>query len=179
MEYASDIESVKLVAAILYREPKAYLQAKQLMEKTFSKIDHEGTFFDFEDSDYYEKEMGAGLKKGLISFEKRVNPAALVEIKHQAHALENQLSIENNRSVNIDVGYLDLFKLVLASFKGRSNKIYMGRRIWADMILYFEKGQYQSFVWTFPDFKRGLYDKDLKEIRNRLKLQVKLDPPAY
>ncbi len=173
MEYSSIVEPVKLIAAVLYREPTSYIKAKELMEDTFSKIDYEGTFFDFTDSDYYEKEMGSGLKKGIISFEKLINPEELVEVKHMAHHLENELSIQDDRIVNIDAGYLDIFKLVLASFKGRSNKIYMGRRIWADIISYFEKGHYQSFIWTFPDFKRGLYEPDLIQIRDNYKKQIR------
>ncbi len=87
--------------------------------------------------------------------------------------MEDNLSENGNRKINIDVGYLDMFKVVLASFKGRSNKIYMSEGVWADMILYFEGGDYKSFKWGFPDFKSGIYDNDLKEIRTAYKVQLR------
>ena len=109
----------------------------------------------------------------MISFEELVSPGFLADAKHLTHFLENELADDDSRKINIDIGYLDLFKFVLASFKSRSNKIYLGKNIWADMILYFESATYQPFIWSFPDFKNGKYNKDLISIRNRFKPQLK------
>ncbi len=169
----SDIVSVKLVAAILCRDQNDYFKALDRLGETYSDVDFQGEFFPFKETDYYESEMGSGLMRGMISFKKLVHPGYLVESKLLAKKLENEFTQNGNRRINIDVGYLDLFKVVLASFKGRSNKIYMSDGIWADMILYFEKGDYQTFMWGFPDFKSGIYNRDLSEIRSIYKEQLK------
>ena len=164
---------MKQIAAILYRNPDDFRRALELLVASFSAIDYQGTCFPFSETDYYEKEMGSGLTRLLISFETLVEPDCLVEAKVTAKRLEKQLSNQGNRTVNLDIGYLDMFKLILASCKARSNKIYMGNQIWADMILYFEKGNFQPFPWSFPDFKSGLYNNDLKAIRTIYKQQLK------
>lgn len=166
--------SVKLIAAILYRSEKEYEQLLPLLKDTYSAVDYQGNFFPFVETDYYEMEMGKGLVRGMISFEQLVHPGCLAEVKHQSRDLEDQFSIDSNRRVNIDIGYMDMFKVVLASFKGRSNKIYLSDDVWADMILYYESGAYKSFMWGFPDFKSGIYDADLMEIRSIYKKQLKL-----
>ncbi len=170
---ALSIEPVKLVAAVLYQNSEDFELAKQLMSDAFSRIDYEGDAFPFVESDYYEAEMGAKLKRLMISFDSLVMPDQLVKAKQTTQQLEKLLANQGNRTANMDIGYLDIFKLILASYKGRGNKIYMGEQIWADMILYFEKGDYQPFVWSFPDFKSGIYNKDLKVIRNIYKNQLK------
>ncbi len=170
-----EITSVKLIAAILYRKEEEYKQLRPYLTDTFSAVDYQGKFLPFVETDYYESEMGKGLVRGMISFEQLVHPECLARVKHQARDLENRFSIHDNRSVNIDIGYMDMFKVVLASFKGRSNKIYLSDGVWADMILHYESGVYKSFMWGFPDFKSGIYNADLMEIRSIYKKQLKLE----
>jgi hypothetical protein len=81
-------------------------------------------------------------------------------------------ALENGRLVNLDVGYLDLNKIVLASFKGAGQKIYLGGGAWADMTARYRGGRYQPFEWTFPDFRNGRYDEEFKTIRKILREQL-------
>jgi len=172
------IDKVKLVAAVLYQNREDLKEAFALLESTFSPIDHVGDFFPFELTDYYEPEMGAELQRGIISFSELVHPGFLAESKKITKGLEQKLSVNQKRKINIDIGYLDLFKVVLASYKERSNKIYLSDGIWADMILYFDSGDYKTFSWGFPDFKTGIYNPAFGEIRNAYKLQLRKENKA-
>lgn len=172
-------EKVKLVAAVLYQNKEDLDEVFTLLEKTFSPIDHVGDFFPFDTTDYYEPEMGAHLQRGIISFTELVHPGFLAESKKITKGLEKKLSIDNKRKINIDIGYLDLFKVVLASYKVRSNKIYLSDGIWADMILYFDSGDYKTFSWGFPDFKSGIYNPAFGEIRTVYKLQLRKEKKAF
>ncbi len=169
----NDLEQVKQLAAILYQQEEELKAAIPLLESTFSGIDFSGDFFPFIETDYYEEEMGAELKRGIISFEKLVHPGELAGSKLAAKGIEDGFRQQGNRQVNIDIGYMDMFKVVLASFKGRSNKIYLSDGIWADPILFFEQGEYKTFNWGFPDFKSGIYNADFKKIRSLYKQQLK------
>ena len=169
----TQLTSVKLVAAVLYQEDRFLHDAYERLENTFSKIDIQGQFYPFQVSDYYEQEMGADLKRGVISFEKLVHPGFLAESKLKTRELEQNLANAGSRRVNIDIGYLDLYKVVLASFKARSNKLYVSDGVWADIVLVFEKGQFGTLQWGFPDFKSGIYNEALVSIRNRYKQQLK------
>lgn len=75
--------------------------------------------------------------------------------------------------VNLDVGYLDFHKLVLASAKYNGQKIYLDQGIYADPTLYFEGGQFHAFENTFPDFKSNTYHEVFLKIRNTYKAQIK------
>ncbi len=168
-----DIIHVKQVAAVLYQDKEELEQVIPRLTDLYSAIDYLGDFFPFVETDYYESEMGKGLLRGIISFEKLVHPESLADSKLKARQLEDELREDGNRRINIDIGYIDMFKVVLASFKGRSNKIYLSSGVWADMIMYFEEGDYKTFMWGFPDFKSGIYNADLIKIRNLYKQQLR------
>lgn len=167
--------SVKLLAAILYNEGAPLAQCQDMLQARFSPLDFQGKAHPFTHTDYYQSEMGAGLMRKLVSFTHLVEPAALVRARHVAREIEQALSIDGQRRVNVDMGYLDLFKLVLASFKGRGNKLYLNDGVWADMTLLYERGEFRPLPWSFPDFAAGTYNEDLKAIRTLLKAQHKAD----
>ena len=161
---------VQPIAALLYKETKQLdLAIEALTTALMAQVDFLGSPHPFDQTDYYAQEMGDGLQRVLVSFSPLVEPTFLVEARWKAHAVENQLAKAGNRTINVDMGYLDLFKLVLASFKPRGNKIYLDQGVWADMTLIFEKGRFQPLPWSFPDFKSGVFDKDLLDIRSRYK----------
>ncbi len=163
---------VKLIAGILYRDEGFFGEALRALEEIFSPADYRGGAVPFEGTSYYEEEMGSSLSRVVLSFARLVEPDDLVEGKWHARAVESSLASSGKRRVNIDMGYLDLHKVVLASFKERGNKVYLGRGVWADMTLFFRRGGVEALPWSFPDFKAGLYDRDLVEMRKIYKEQL-------
>ena len=159
-------EPVKLFVAVLYAREGALQAALRMMESVWGETDYTGREHPFDSTDYYEPEMGKNLRRRLISFWKPFPPECLGEAKHIANDIESKIAADNGRHVNLDVGYLDLNKIVLASFKGAGQKIYLGNGAWADMIARYRDGRYQPFEWTFPDFRNGRYDTELKAIRD-------------
>ncbi|MDH5561124.1 MAG: DUF4416 family protein [Deltaproteobacteria bacterium] len=169
----SHLWRVKVIAAILFSDLEELEKVKKSLEAVFSKIDYQSEPYPFVFSDYYQEEMGGGLKRVLLSFKKLAKPEFLAASKLITREFENNNSIQGKRKVNIDIGYLDLFKVVLASFKGRGNKLYLSQGVWADIVLYFESGDYETFLWGFPDFKEKTYNQDLIQIRKLYKNQLK------
>ena len=165
------VPPVKLVIAVLFREDALLDRALIELTGLFSRPDYIGAVHPFEKTRYYEPEMGTGLKRVVASFTSLIDPASLVAIKWQTAALEEVFREGAGRRVNIDPGYLDFFKVVLASFKGSGHKIYLGRGVWADPTVYYKHGRFRCFEWSFPDFKAGFYDKDLLTIRRGFKRQ--------
>jgi hypothetical protein len=160
---------VKLFAGILCGDPELVERAKKAMEEILGAVDYVSPARPFDFTTYYEAEMGAGLSRVFFSFERIADPADLVEIKLQTNAIEEELSGGSKRSINIDPGYLDYCKVVLASAKQGPQKLYMGRGIYADMTLLFEKGAFRPLPWCFPDFRSGRYDDILMTIRTLFK----------
>jgi hypothetical protein len=100
-----------------------------------------------------------------LSFEQLVAPESIREAKLACNELEDRLSGGHGRKVNLDIGYLDHNKIVLASAKYGGQKIHLGDGIYADLVGRYRDGRYQPFEWTFPDFRDGRYDEELAEIR--------------
>jgi len=166
------VEPVKLFAAVLYREEEPLARARAALASKFGEEDFVGEPAVFEHTDFYEEEMGSPLLRIFISYRRLVLPDELVSAKLEAARIEQELAAGGGRRrVNIDPGILDYQKVVLASFKFQGQKIYLGSGVWADPTLYYRKGGWSVFEWTFPDFKAGLYDKTLLEIRRIYKRQ--------
>ena len=119
----------------------------------------------FDMTDYYEDEMGPALSRVIVSFRELGEAPGLVGVKISIDRLEQKLAGERGRTVNIDPGYIDYFKAVLASFKEGPQKIYLGAGVYADPVLMYEDHEWRTLPWSFPDFKEGLYMEEMAEIR--------------
>lgn len=143
------------------------------MIETYGSIDSQSTEFPFDQTDYYLQEMGGPIVRFFISFEKLIHPKSLAQIKIKTNAIEEKIAVKGNRCVNLDPGYMDYDKVVLASAKYNGQKIYLDHGIWADLTLHFKRGHFEPYPWSFPDFKRGLYNNAFLKIRQIYKAQRK------
>lgn len=163
--HPQNVDPVKLFVAILWAQSSPLEQACKILKSFWGDIDFSGTDHPFDVTDYYEQEMGSDLNRRLVSFFSLVPPDCLSSAKHRCNEIEDQLAGEKGRPVNLDIGYLDHNKIVLASFKSAGQKIYLGNGVWADLVARYRQGRYCSFEWTFPDFRDGRYDQELGQIR--------------
>jgi hypothetical protein len=167
-------DPVKLLVAILWSEEETLRNAIRDLERAWGRIDFAGDDHSFDCTDYYEEEMGTALRRRLVSFLELVSPDILVSAKHACNKMEDKWAGPKGRLINLDIGYLDHNKIVLASFKGAGQKIYLQKGVWADLVARFRSGRYSPFEWTFPDFRDGRFDQELLEIRRLYLRQRKL-----
>ncbi|HLW65426.1 MAG TPA: DUF4416 family protein [Gemmataceae bacterium] len=166
MARPAEPEPVKLLIAVLWADEEALHSAFNSMRESWGEIDFQGADHAFDMTNYYLLEMGPSLHRRLISFHRLVSPELLVGAKLECNRLEDELRRRNGyRRINLDSGYLDHNKIVLASVKGLGQKIYIAKGIYADFVARYRQRRYQPFEWTFPDFKDGRYDRELDEIR--------------
>ncbi len=158
-------DPVKRVVAALWSDAPALQAAKAEMQARWGEIDFEGADRPFDVTSYYEEEMGKDLRRRLIAFSRLMPPEELPAAKLDAAGIEEKLRRPPGRRVNLDAGYLDDHKLVLASFKRAGQKVYLERGVYADLVCRFAGGRFKNFEWTFPDFRDGRYEKDLLQIR--------------
>ena len=159
------VDPVKLFVAILWAQSSTLERACEILRSIWSDMDFTGADHPFDVTDYYEPEMGSSLNRRIVSFCSLVPPDCLSSAKQKCNEIEDQLAAGKGRPVNLDVGYLDHNKIVLASFKSAGQKIYLGEGVWADLVARYRQGRYCSFEWTFPDFRDGRYDRELGQIR--------------
>lgn len=165
-------QPVKLIIGIITNSLPLLLQVEKILERKYGPIDYHSPVIDFVFTDYYKKEMGENLKRKFISFEKLIFPVEIIKIKHYTNKLENKFSQQGKRNVNIDPGYLNEGKLILASTKDNLQRIYLGKGIYAEVTLYFRKGEYQPFMWTYPDYRSSEYREIFKQIRSIFRKQI-------
>ncbi len=172
-------EPVKLVTGILASDSRILQEVCTAMENRLGPVDYMSKAFDFDLTDYYEKEMGKKLQRWFWSFENLIDPGLLPEIKIFTNHLENTFCCEQaKRRVNLDPGYLDFYKFVLASVKARAQKIYLSQGIYADPTLYYLKGKWLAFDWSLPDFKQDTYYRVFQDIRDRYRQKMRNIKPG-
>jgi len=163
---------VKYFAALLLSsgvEPGAVIDGG--LGRILGEADFIGPHHPFDMTDYYEDEMGPALNRVIVSFTRLGKAPDLTEVKLAVDRLEEKFSGDTGRTVNIDPGYIDYFKAVLASFKEGPQKIYLGRGVYADPVLMFEDHEWRILPWSFPDFREGLYMEEFSAIRRIYKEQ--------
>jgi hypothetical protein len=164
---------VKLITGLIFKDAKASEKAKLILEKHLGKIDFASRELAFDLTDYYEKELGKYLKREFVSFKKLIPPSDLPKIKILTNKIEKNLSSDGNRLINIDPGYLDLAKLVLASTKDYKHRIYLAKGIFAEITLRYEAKSFRPWEWTYPDYKTGEYIEIFNQIRDIYAAQIK------
>lgn len=169
-------ENAALLAFVLQPGPEWNPEILDSLRKSWGNIRHLGKLFPFDRTEYYTSEMGKGLFRGVVSFERTVAPQQIGLEKERSNALERELSPqESGRRVNIDIGYMDLDKIVLPSYKRGPFKLYAGKGLWLDMILHYAKGRFLPTAWAFDDFRRNPYEHDLLLVREKFKKAMRTE----
>ena len=139
----------------------------------FGAIDLVSEWFPFNDTDYYEEEMGSKLLRRMIAFKQLIDPCCLPEIKHKSIEIEKKFTVENRRRINIDPGYLTHERFVLATGKNFTHRIYIGNMIYADLTLIYQKGKWQVLPWTYPDYAKENIQSFLMRVRDKYSIDIK------
>lgn len=165
---------VLLIAAVSSRYEKAIENwTRETAIAAWGNLTLESSLFDFDETSFYEKTMGTGIKKKLFAFERLIDPASMPAIKLQSNSWEVEFKSQNDypesRPLNIDPGYITEAKLVLATTKDRDHRLYLSDGIFAEVTLFQKHGQWQSSRWTYPDYKRADYRDFFDKCRGYLR----------
>ena len=158
-------ERVKLITAITFSDENILEQAENKLIIKYGKTDCKLEPYQFTHTEYYRNEMGVNLKKTFISFVKLIDSENLPDIKIQTNKIEEDFSENQKRKVNIDPGYVDAAKLVLATTKDYSHRIHIAKGIYGDIHLLIHKGKYRPNPWTYPDFREDYVINFFNDVR--------------
>jgi len=146
-------QKVKLISSLFSSDVNLIMKVIKQMEQHFGLSDWISEKIIFDRTKYYAKEMGWPLYRRFISFEKLIYPEFLVEAKLITNTIEDKHLSDMQRNINIDPGYISLERLVLATGKNYTHRIYLGKGIYADLTLVFHAGTFKSLEWTYPDYR--------------------------
>jgi len=154
-----------LMVSVLYGSEAILEESVRRLEEPFGPVALRSDPYAFDMSDYYRPEMGDGLRRVWLAFAQPVRPERLADWKLECASIEEDMSDDGRRRANLDPGYLDFGKLVLASFKEAPDKIYMGRGVWAHTCLRYGHGRFTAPDHSFPDFRDGRFDAFMRRAR--------------
>jgi hypothetical protein len=166
---------VKPVAAFMAASEAVIEKAILFLESGYGSIDLSSPTFPFTHSGYYREEMGEGLVKRFCSFGPLVDPGDLVRLKLKAISCEKEFLVADSsrRTVNVDPGYLDTLKIVLATTKNSYHRMYLGHDVYGDIELMYRSGEFTCFEWTFPDYRDKLALEFFRKVREIYLAQLK------
>ncbi|MFW5730882.1 MAG: DUF4416 family protein [Desulfonatronovibrionaceae bacterium] len=148
-------------------------ELEQLLTAELGSMDYQTQPFSFNETAYYDQELGTPILRRIAAFETLKPLDSLVDLKLFTNRLENSFAAGGCRLFNLDPGLLTLERLVLASGKNFTHRVYMGKGIWADLTLIFTRGDWQDLAWTFPDYASEKMKKHLRAIRSRYLHQLR------
>ena len=100
-------------------------------------------------------------------------PHKIVQIKILTNRIEKEfIDDKKARKINIDPGYLNAGKLILATTKDWQHRIYLGEGIYGEVTLRFKGGTFSVWEWTYPDYQTPCYIKIFNSIRELFMKEV-------
>ena len=172
---------VKLIVGMLASIPELFSETEKELTALFGDIDARSEIFHFDWTGYYDKEMGSPIYRRFLSFADLIEAPAIADAKIAANELESSIAEWAAKSakypgvrrpVNLDPGYMEQSKIVLASTKNFFHRILISRGIYAEVTLHYQDKQWKSFPWTFPDYGSEKYHQFFTALRENYRRQL-------
>ncbi len=167
---------VKFFVSVLTSVSEAMPETERRLSEIWGEPDQRSEPFLFDQTHYYDRQMGSPLTRVFLSFPELIEPAGIARIKIATNGIEAELAAVFTsvaRPVNLDPGYVDQAKVVLASTKDFSHRIPILHGIYAEVTLHYQGGDWRSWPWTFPDFRTGRYNGFFSRLRAQYRAQLK------
>ena len=159
-------EPEKLFCGILYTNAAGYSRACERLRESYGEMDYESPELSFSSfSDYYGYEMEGEVYRRFVSFERFVPPDTIAEIKLHTNDIEAEMSQGGCRTVNLDPGLIGHGRLLLPTTKPAGHRIALCDGIYIEMTLFYSRGEWHEFPWTYRDFKSA----EVKTIMTRIR----------
>ena len=195
MAEAGKAPVVKFICGMIGTRKEWFDEARRALVGALGETDLISDIMDFDFTHYYDAQMGSPLFRRFVSFERPAGPEALIEAKLLTNEIEREFAARlgslapgavpdvdlarlsgkeipppsPRRPINLDPGYVESSKLVLASMKNFSHRLYLGRGVYGEVTLLYHKGRWDALPWTFPDYASGRYHPFLTAVRDRLR----------
>jgi hypothetical protein len=167
---------VKLFIGMLSPEPALFDKCADIVCAEYGTIDFQSDIVPWSDSDFYQEEMGAGILRKFIFFERLMDPDDLASIKVNTINIERSLAVQTEnrarRRINLDPGYVTEAKVVLATTKDYSHRLYIGEGIYAEVTLRYgnKDRSFVPFPYTYPDYSSETNIHLFNKIRELLRI---------
>lgn len=164
-----DFEREKLIVGVIYHEKNILEQALKRLISEFGEIEDVSEEFSFSEdfSTYYDDEVGGECLRRIYSFKDTVDPSRQAEIKTITNTIEAELSIDGKRKINLDPGFINHGRLLLATTKATGFRIPLSNGIYTELTLFWARGGWQKLPWTYRDYQSERVQNFITEVRKK------------
>ncbi|MBP8304485.1 MAG: DUF4416 family protein [Phycisphaerae bacterium] len=167
----------RLIVGMLAPDERCLKAAAESLAAALGPADLASEVWPFDQTRYYADEIGPAILRQFISMETLVDPGRLASVKHLTNRIEQDLAASLGlpvpRPVNLDPGLIEASKLVLATTKNYSHRIYIGDRMYAEVTLVYDRGCWCPMPHTYPDYRLACYHAFFSKVRARLVEQLR------
>ena len=162
-----EFEKEKLIVGVIYHDEEIFNKALCDLKEEFGEIDFSCEEFSFsgEFSSYYDEELGGEGLRRIYSFKALVEPDRQAEIKKFTNALEAKYSQDGKRLINLDPGFINHGRLMLATTKEAGFRIPLSDGIYTELTLFYARGGWHKLPWTYRDYQSERVQKFITEVR--------------
>jgi hypothetical protein len=160
-----DFEPEKLLIGVIFHDEDILNSALGDVIKEFGEIDMVSEEYSFSDdfSSYYDGELGGKGTRMIYSFRDTVDPEYQAEIKEFTNEIENSFS----RKINLDPGFINSGRLLLATTKKIGFRIPLKRGIYTELTLFWARGAWHKLPWTYRDYQSEKVQKFITGVRKK------------
>ena len=170
-----EFEKEKLILGVIYHNAEILDKAMKILTDKFGETDGMSEEFSFSEefSNYYDEEIGGEGLRRIYSFERLVAPEEQAEIKEFTNSVEAQFSVNGNRQINLDPGFINHGRLMLATTKAAGFRIPLKRGIYTELTLFYARGEWHKLPWTYRDYQSERVQRFITEARKKYLAQRK------
>ena len=177
-----EVKPVLLLIAAFGVSDEALALGRERACREFGNVGKESAIYRFDDfTHYYADEMGDALPKQFWVFERLIDPGELARVKRLTNDWEKEIGetlyargkVPTTRPLNLDPGYIELGKLILASTKDHAHRIYLRDGIFAETTLMYAQKQWRALPWSYADYQDEKNQEFFSECREYLKTRLK------
>lgn len=164
-----EFENEKLIIGVIYSSDEVLREALDILVSEFGEIDGVSEEFSFsrEFSDYYDEELGGEGLRRIYSFKDTVAPDRQAEIKELTNDIEKRLSVDVKRKINLDPGFINHGRLMLATTKAAGFRVPLKNGIYTELTLFYARGGWHKFPWSYRDYQSERVQRFLTEVREK------------
>jgi len=162
-------EPALLFIATLYSDPEVFHLSRDILAEHYGELLLTSDPIPWGHSPYYQDELGLPVLRQFMFFKRLIDPGTLADIKLKANGIEDSLSAQGKRRINLDPGYLTLSRVILASTKNYAHRVYLGKGIYAEVTLIFKNNTFAPHLFTYRDYQEKAYIDLFLTAREKLK----------
>ncbi len=164
-----EFDKEKLIIGVIYSDRAVLDEALDILKSEFGEIEDACEEFSFskEFSDYYDEELGGEGLRRIYSFRELVDASMQAEIKTRTNEIEARFSTEGNRKINLDPGFINHGRLMLATTKEAGFRIPLKNGIYTELTLFYARGGWHKLPWTYRDYQSERVQAFITEVRGK------------